>query len=89
MIRGASGLLHTSDVTQLLDDVAIKVDSLIAVDSSWKAVFGHEAVVEGFGCCLRRLVLGRYCLRKPGEMIRDDQDVLVSSVTFIVRKYTN
>jgi hypothetical protein len=82
VVRGGSGLLHTSDIKQLLDDVAIKVSSLITVDSFWKAVFGHEAVVEGFGCCLTCMVFGRYCLRKPGEMIRDDQDVLVHVSSF-------
>jgi len=73
MVRSRSRLLHTHELTELLDEIALEVDPLVRVESGWDPVV--DAKLEDFTCSLGCLVLGGDRQRVLGKMICDHKYV--------------
>ena len=75
MVRSRTRLLHTHELTELRDEVALEVAPLVRVESGWYPVVNDELIVEDFSCSLGCLVLGGDRQRVLGKMIGDHKYV--------------
>ena len=71
MVRSRTRLLHTHELTELLDEVALEVGPLVRMESGWDPVVNDELVLDDFSCSLGYQVLGGDRQRILGKMICD------------------
>ena len=80
VVRGGASLLYPTQDTQLLDDFALKISTLVTVHPGWKSVMHNEIVVYNLSSHLGSLVPGGMSLRILREVVRHYQNVFKATL---------
>ena len=81
VVRGGTALLTSTQETQFLYYLALKVPALITVQTSWKTAMHNEVIVQDLGSGLGCLVPGGVSLGVFCKVVSHHQNVLITSLS--------
>ena len=79
MVRSSPCLIQTGNGTQLLNNLTLKVTTLVTMEARGEAIMTNDVIKQESGCGLGCLDSGWNGLSVPCKMVRNDQHVLVTT----------
>ena len=86
LVRSSPCLIHIGNGTQLLNNLTLKVTTLVTMESRGEAIMTNEVIKQESGCGRGCLVSGWDGLSVPCKMVRNDQNVLVITIGHLKRQ---